>query len=133
MPSNPKRRATTLSISLTPELASEVSTRVESGLYTSASELFREALRMLLSQERASSPREPGEPETAIRFRRAAALMDAGIEIRKSKARVGGVEGIHDEARRRLDELSRDQEIGPGLRRAPERLRKLQLDADDAG
>ena len=47
-----ERRAVTLSISLTPELAAEIGSRVESGLYTSASELLREALRLLIRADR---------------------------------------------------------------------------------
>ena len=65
-------RAATLSISLTQELAAAVSSRVDSGLYTSASELIREALRLLLRSEslqrrpRVDAPDE--EPLSAHRF-----------------------------------------------------------------
>jgi antitoxin ParD1/3/4 len=41
----------TMNISLTPELAALVRGKVESGLYTSASEVVREALRLLQEQE----------------------------------------------------------------------------------
>jgi antitoxin ParD1/3/4 len=41
----------TMNISLTPELAAFVRGKVESGLYTSASEVMREALRLLQEHE----------------------------------------------------------------------------------
>jgi antitoxin ParD1/3/4 len=42
----------TMNISLTPQLEKLVNDRVESGLYTSASEVIREALRLLDSRDR---------------------------------------------------------------------------------
>ena len=40
-----------MNISLTPELERRISEKVESGLYTTASEVVREALRLLFSDE----------------------------------------------------------------------------------
>lgn len=40
-----------MNVSLTPELEAMVNEKVSSGLYTSASEVIREALRLLLEQE----------------------------------------------------------------------------------
>jgi Arc/MetJ-type ribon-helix-helix transcriptional regulator len=45
------KRATTLSISLTPELAAALDERVQNGMYGSASELLRAALRQFLANE----------------------------------------------------------------------------------
>jgi antitoxin ParD1/3/4 len=42
----------TMNISLTPQLEKLVNDRVDSGLYTSASEVIREALRLLDSRDR---------------------------------------------------------------------------------
>ena len=43
----------TMNVSLTPELARQVEERVAAGLYTSASEVVREALRLFLQYESA--------------------------------------------------------------------------------
>jgi len=126
------RRAATLSISLTQELAAEVSSRVDSGLYTSASELIREALRLLLRSE--SLQRQPPaeapdeEPLSAHRFTEAVELMDLGLEMQAQKIRQANPELSTAEVQARLDELADEQEAGPGLRIAPERLNKLKLD-----
>jgi antitoxin ParD1/3/4 len=40
-----------MNISLTPELERRISQRVESGLYTTASEVVREALRLLFAED----------------------------------------------------------------------------------
>lgn len=117
-----KRPAATLSISLTPELAAEVSSRVESGLYTSASELIRCALRLLLQSETVSYVAET--PLSVQRFESASRLMEAGRELQARKAAQGG----GDEVLARLRALAEEQEVGPGLRLAPERLRRLKLD-----
>jgi putative addiction module CopG family antidote len=125
------RRAATLSISLTQELAAAVSSRVDSGLYTSASELIREALRLLLRSEslqrrpRVDAPDE--EPLSAHRFTEAAELMDLGLEMQAEKIRQANQELSPAEVRARLDELADEQEAGPGLRIAPERLSKQRL------
>ncbi|MCP5023356.1 MAG: ribbon-helix-helix protein, CopG family [bacterium] len=124
MSSTQSRRATTLSISLPPKLASEVSVRVESGLYTSASELIREALRMLLRSE-AGQLRDPlGQdtpqlPDSAVRFASASALMDAGLAMRAQK---------EEPLKTQLQSLGDAQEAGPGIRIASDRLSKLKID-----
>ena len=46
---------TTLNVSLTPELSRFVESRLRSGKYQSASELVREALRLLESRDQAAS------------------------------------------------------------------------------
>ena len=98
--------------------------RVEGGLYTSASELIREALRMLLRSE-AGQLRDPlGQdtprlPESAVRFASASALMDAGLAMREQKG---------EPLKTRLQTLSDAQESGPGIRIANDRLRKIKID-----
>ena len=126
------RRAATLSISLTQELAAEVSSRVDSGLYTSASELIREALRLLLRSESLQRPLQAvapdQEPLSAYRFTEAVELMDLGLEMQAEKIRRANPELSPAEVQARLDELADEQQAGPGLRIAPERLSELKLD-----
>ena len=129
-PKEGTRRTSTTSISLPPELAQAVSERVESGLYTSASELIREALRLLLkteAAERARMEQRTGESGEALRFATTMELFHLGTALREEKLRHAGqedAESEHLERRRRLDE---DQEAGPGLRIASDRLEKLKL------
>ncbi len=125
------RRAVTLSISMTPELSSEVASRVESGLYTSASELLREALRLLIRTEasRGRAPQAPVDDDSlsTARFAVASELMDLGSEMQAEKIRLANPELSHAEVLARLAELAEQQEAGPGLRVAPDRLSKLKL------
>jgi len=53
LPLRPVARMSTMNISLTPQLEKLVQDRVKSGLYSSASEVIREALRLLESHDRA--------------------------------------------------------------------------------
>src|SRR6266852_3642394 len=46
-----RRRTPTMNVSLTPELERLVTEKVESGMYTSASEVIREALRLLKERD----------------------------------------------------------------------------------
>ena len=109
------RRATTHSISLTPELASEVSQRVQSGLYTSASELVREALRLLLRTEK-SLARSP----ESHRLDEALQLHDEALALPRISS------GISEQERReRIAELSLERELHPGVRLAPERTERI--------
>jgi antitoxin ParD1/3/4 len=115
-----RRRTTTLSISLTPELAAEIAERVRSGLYTSASELLREALRLFLKvealhQERTAAGTEREQSPAARRLASALELFDLGRALDRAEA----------EARPRQGE--EELETGPGLRLAPERLERLTL------
>ena len=114
------RRAKTLSISLTPELSGAVQERVESGMYTSASELIREALRLLLRSEDAPVP------VAASRFRSAEELIQTGLELGAQKIRAAEPHLSDDEVRVRLQQLSNQQEAGPGLRISPSRLERLK-------
>lgn len=129
-PKDGTRRTSTLSISLTPELAQAVSERVKGGLYTSASELIREALRLLLkteAAERARMEQRTGKSTEALRFATTMELFHLGTALRDEKLRQverDDAESDQLDRRRRLDE---DQEAGPGLRVAPDRLEQLKL------
>ena len=111
--------STTLSISLTPALAEAVRRRVDSGLYTSASELIREALRLLLLPSHSSREdrSERGDMKTLESKRLATAieLMDFGFEMRSRRKRA-----------------PRDDDVdapGAGLVESPERLDQLRREA----
>lgn len=51
-----------MNVSLTPELEQYIRRKVDSGLYSNASEVVREALRLLVGRETGSAGRTPGEP-----------------------------------------------------------------------
>ena len=136
VPKEGRRRTSTLSISLPHELAEAISERVRSGLYTSASELIREALRLLLRVEEAQRSQlervagaavAGGLSSEAMRFATTMQLHDLGMAICEEKLRhaEGGL--AEEAARDRLRRLKEQQEAGPGLRIAPERLAKLEL------
>ena len=63
---------TTMNISLTPQLEKLVQERVKSGLYTSASEVIREALRLLDSRDRGLAQQLRADVESGLR------QLDAG-------------------------------------------------------
>ena len=63
---------TTMNISLTPKLEKLVNDRVKSGLYTSASEVIREALRLLDSRDRGMTQQLRADAEAGLR------QLDAG-------------------------------------------------------
>ncbi len=74
-----------MNVSLTPELEQLVTEKVESGRYTSASEVIREALRLLeehdqLKQQRLAQVRE--------KIDRGLQQLDAGRGIRAQEARA---------------------------------------------
>jgi antitoxin ParD1/3/4 len=62
----------TMNISLTPQLEKLVQDRVKSGLYTSASEVIREALRLLDSRDRGMAQQLRTDVEAGLR------QLDAG-------------------------------------------------------
>ncbi|MCU0864575.1 MAG: ribbon-helix-helix protein, CopG family [Planctomycetes bacterium] len=127
--------ATTLSISLPPELAAAVHERVRSGLYGSASELLREALRRFLFTPAAqvAEPRSPWPMREAVgplseRLRDTAALADARAELLRARLRDELPVASADEVEAQLASLlqqEREQESDPHLRPAPDRLRRL--------
>lgn len=119
-----ERRSTTLSISLTPELASVISTRVRSGLYASASELVREALRLLLKVEQ----RQNDSPSAASdRFEAATELQELGLAMTAQRLRREEPGLTDTELRSRIHALADDDDTDVGLRAAPARLKRLQF------
>jgi len=78
-----------MNVSLTPELERQVEARVKTGLYGSASEVVREALRLLFHQD-------------ALRSREVESLNDQIREGLASLDRGEGIPGAH--ARRRTEE-----------------------------
>jgi putative addiction module CopG family antidote len=157
-----EKRTTALSISLPDELARAVSRRVESGLYASASEVIREALRLLLETDRLETGRletgrlEPGAKSaqgewrqnlagqnpaghnpTGQRLATAFELAELGAAMRRTRLdphNCAVAESTPD-LRPQLPATDQpvledeDNQLAPGLRLAPERLKKLKLDA----
>lgn len=139
-----------MNVSLTPDLERFVREKVESGLYNSASEVVREALRLLVGRDRDETayrvPEAPGEADAAhghepsslqaaaARFRQALELLHLGYSLMEQNLRREhpGASGAEIEAR--LDAWKSDADWGeetPGyLERSPERLEKLRRAAD---
>jgi putative addiction module CopG family antidote len=123
------RRTPTLSISLTTELMAAVDARVQSGLYTSASELLREALRLFLQVEQARTAKLSG-PTTAASFAERLAttfdLFDLGVALHAHKLRQAEP-GVSDEdVQKRLLDAAVVVEGDQVIRPAPERLKRLR-------
>jgi antitoxin ParD1/3/4 len=121
MAQHPDRRSTTLSISLPPQLAAKVTERVDSGLYASASELVREALRHLLEMENRRAVQTPGDKLNA-----ALELQDLGLAMTAQRLRRENPGLTEEELLAQVQALSAD-DIDVGLKPAPERLKRLRL------
>ena len=81
-----------MNVSLTPELDKFVASKVESGRYTSASEVVREALRLLEERDRVSNAELAAfDRELGARL----AALDAGESVNP------------DDVRRRIEQRSR--------------------------
>jgi putative addiction module CopG family antidote len=123
------RRTPTLSISLTPELMAAVDARVESGLYTSASEIFREALRLLLEVDHARRAKVAQSSAGEVLAERLAStfeLFDFGTAVQAHKLRQAEP-GIGDaEIEQRRLAASAAVETDSVIRSAPERLERLR-------
>lgn len=122
------RRTPTLSISLTPELMAAVDARVESGLYTSASELLREALRLFLQVEQARQAKLSDASASSLADRLATTfeLFDFGAAVQVHKLRAAEP-GITDEdVQRRVLAAAEAIESDDVIRPAPERLARLR-------
>jgi antitoxin ParD1/3/4 len=74
-----------MNVSLTPELEQLVAKKVESGRYTSASEVIREALRLLEEQDRL---RQERLVEVRHKIDRGLKQLDAGQGISATEARA---------------------------------------------
>ena len=81
-------KVTTMNVSLPAELARFVRARVESGHYSSVSEVIREALRLLVAQQRLTGDQAHGSPTTAL----------SGAPYDRKKA-VEAMEGLREPAR----------------------------------
>lgn len=85
-----------MNVSLTPELDKFVADKVESGRYTSASEVVREALRLLEEHDRARGAQIAAfNQELGARL----ASLDGGVNVKPSVAR-GRLERKSRERRR---------------------------------
>ncbi len=125
------RRTPTLSISLTPELMAAVDARVQSGLYTSASELIREALRLFLQVEHARQAKlswsESGRDTIAERLATTFELFDFGAAVQAHKLR-SAQPGITDEDVQRQSRAAAEAiETVAGFRPTPEGLERLRI------
>ena len=136
MAKRPRRLTPTLSISLSPELLAAVNARVASGLYSTASELLREALRQFFGNEHARSayfqhPSTHGGASfvaegSAARLTSALDLFTLGTDLRVQKLRHEQTALTDDELQGRLIAAQADLETDRVIRDSPERLRKLR-------
>ena len=92
---------TTVNVSLTPELEEFVQSRVSSGRYQTASEVVREALRLLERQEK---ERDEGLERLKEKLRRGAAEAEAGNVLDGDE--------VFDELRELIDERRRAKKSG---------------------
>lgn len=125
-----ERRTPTMSISLTPELMAAVDARVESGLYTSASELFREALRLFLQVEQARQAKLPssGTARDTLAERLATTfdLFDFGMALQAHKLRQAEPSLSDEEVRQRMLAASEATDGDHVIRSSPKRLKRLR-------
>ncbi|MGE0145180.1 MAG: type II toxin-antitoxin system ParD family antitoxin [Planctomycetota bacterium] len=126
------RRTPTLSISLTPELLGAVDARVKSGLYTSASELVREALRLFLQVEQARQAKlsglGPARDALVDRLATTFDLFDFGSAIAVQKLRTAEPGITDEEVERRRLSAAQAIETDAVIRPSPERLKRLRID-----
>lgn len=87
-----------MNVSLTPELARFVDGQVKGGLYSTASEVVREGLRMLAEREKLRELRRE-------EFRK---KVQAGLEQLDSGQGLDG-DGVFDELEQEIDELEKRQ------------------------
>lgn len=128
------QRAQAISITLPPELARAVAQRVDSGLYSSASEVIREALRLLLDREsqatRGASPTGTELQAAGSRLAWGFELAELGMAMRRQ--RLGGDAALVAEspggAEQSQEPAVAAGELGPDLRLAPDRLQRLRRD-----
>jgi putative addiction module CopG family antidote len=126
-----ERRTPTLSISLTPQLMAAVDARVKSGLYTSSSELVREALRLLLQVEQARQTRLAGPgPARGVPAERLATTFDlfdfgAALQMHKLRSAEPGI--TDEELQRRVLAIADAVESDEVIRPSPRRLKRLRI------
>jgi len=137
-----------MNVSLTPDLERFVREKVESGLYNSASEVVREALRLLVARddeeatyrvaEEAAAPyaaraEDPSLQAAAARFRQALELLHLSYALMEQSVRRAHPAASEAEVDARLTAWKNDADWGeetPGyLERSPERLARLRRGA----
>ena len=127
------RRTVTLSISLPPELMNKVNARVNGGLYTSASELFREALRLLLEVQERNARQLPEELENrdivADRLASTVDLSRIGAAIHDQKLRRSNSALTEAETISRRLAAWEETESDHVIRSSSSRLRRLRNQA----
>ena len=97
-------------------------------MYASASELVREALRLMLRVERNQSG---SQLATSARFEAATELQGLGLSMTAQRLRREEP-GLQDaELRSRIHALAGNEDTDVGLREAPERLKRLQVDGQE--
>ena len=134
-----------MNVSLTPDLERFVREKVDSGLYNSASEVVREALRLLVARAKeeiaqqadarqlaSSAPRQnsPSLDEAAARFREGLGLLRLSYSLMEQNVRRQQPGASEAEIEERLATWKAEAdwaEEAPGyLERSPERLEKLR-------
>lgn len=138
-----------MNVSLTPDLERFVREKVDSGLYNSASEVVREALRLLVARERDEASYRVGEEPSATyappredaslraasaKLRQALEMLHLSYSLMKQNLRREDPAASEAEIEERLTAWKSDADWGeeaPGyLERSPERLAKLRRAAD---
>lgn len=135
-----------MNVSLTPELASAVNERVERGFYSSASEVVREALRLLIESNQGPHPAKDlsgpewrelraallvGEDQLlSQRTSEVADLFRAGLEIARSRIQAEHVGASLAEIQKHLAQWLRERAgaefgDGPGTPVSAERIEAI--------
>lgn len=138
-----------MNVSLTPDLERFVREKVESGMYNSASEVVREALRLLVSRDRrdeshpvgekpaGDSAPAPGDESLAaasLRLRQALEMLQLSYALMEQNLRRDASATTEAEIEQRLadwqDSADWGEEVPGYLQRSPERLGRLRRAAD---
>jgi antitoxin ParD1/3/4 len=86
-----------MNISLTPELEQFVQNKVNSGMYTSASEVIRESLRLLLTYDDLQTQR----------IKQLNQAIDVGLQQLKSGKRIPAQES-YDRLKKKIDKIAKE-------------------------
>jgi antitoxin ParD1/3/4 len=134
-----------MNVSLTPELEEMIRSKVESGLYTSASEVVREALRLMAENDRTVRLRRSFEEAQAQYDRGESTELGAGLingiaERASENARNG--KPVSDDVKLRREQLERlraslkeaDEQVARGefYEDSDELWELIEREADDA-
>ncbi len=132
-----------LHVNLTPELEEIVRGKVRAGLYGSASEVVREALRLLIQRDERRPPREgllrdsqgdDNGAEAAAALRTSLEMLQLALALTEQGIRREHPNAREDEIQQQLSALQAARDSGeeaPGfLERSPTRLKKLLRASD---